>query len=225
MWLFWTRLDFFRVIQNFLKQSKNPAKTSIHFCRVLNGDENFIFYKKSANRIEEIKSSFISELTNGVSSVPSRDPWRGKNRPESVFVNLLRSPGIDSQPGGPVRQPFMTYRPVRLAEFDSLESILGSLNVYKYGLWPNSLGLKMALWGIKTKASHKSWGWNGSASIFSGNSARLHRLAESIPWTRFLGSLKGCLCTPLTSSKALEGGVWNPLPGSLFLRQVKVVNA
>jgi hypothetical protein len=26
-----------------------------------------------------------------------------------------------------------------------LESILGSLNVYKYGLWPNSLGLKMAL--------------------------------------------------------------------------------
>ncbi len=24
--------------------------------------------------------------------------------PEPVFVNLLRSPGIDSQPGGPVRQ-------------------------------------------------------------------------------------------------------------------------
>ncbi len=31
--------------------------------------------------------------------------------PEPDFVNLLRSPGIDSQPGGPVRQPYMTYRP------------------------------------------------------------------------------------------------------------------
>jgi hypothetical protein len=27
-------------------------------------------------------------------------------RPEPVFVNLLRSPGIDSQPWGPVRQPY-----------------------------------------------------------------------------------------------------------------------
>jgi hypothetical protein len=27
----------------------------------------------------------------------------------SEFVNLLRSPGIDSQPGGPVRQPYLTY--------------------------------------------------------------------------------------------------------------------
>ena len=44
----------------------------------------------------------------------------------------LRSPGIDSQPGGPVRQPYLTHRP-----------------------------------------------------------ARLHRLAESIPWIRFLRSLKG----------------------------------
>ncbi len=34
--------------------------------------------------------------------------------PEPGFVNLLRSPGIDSQPGGPVRQPCLTYRPARL---------------------------------------------------------------------------------------------------------------
>jgi hypothetical protein len=26
-------------------------------------------------------------------------------KPEPVFVNLLRSPGIDSQPGRPVQQP------------------------------------------------------------------------------------------------------------------------
>jgi hypothetical protein len=29
--------------------------------------------------------------------------------PESVFVNLLRSPGIDSQPGGLVRQLYLSY--------------------------------------------------------------------------------------------------------------------
>jgi hypothetical protein len=33
---------------------------------------------------------------------------------ELVFVNLLRSLGIDSQPGGPVRQPYLSYRPGRL---------------------------------------------------------------------------------------------------------------
>ena len=33
---------------------------------------------------------------------------------ESVSVNLLRSPAIDSQPGEPVRQPYLLYRPARL---------------------------------------------------------------------------------------------------------------
>jgi hypothetical protein len=56
---------------------------------------------------------------------------------EPEFVNLLRSPGIDSKPGGPVRQPYLTYRPDRLHEL--AESIpwnrfLGSLNVYNFGL-------------------------------------------------------------------------------------------
>jgi hypothetical protein len=30
---------------------------------------------------------------------------------EPDFVNLLRSPGIDSQPGVPTQQPCLTYRP------------------------------------------------------------------------------------------------------------------
>jgi hypothetical protein len=30
---------------------------------------------------------------------------------EPVFVDHLRSPVIDSQPGGPVRQPYFSYRP------------------------------------------------------------------------------------------------------------------
>ncbi len=33
---------------------------------------------------------------------------------EPVFVNLWRSPGIDSLPGGLVRQPYLSYRPSRL---------------------------------------------------------------------------------------------------------------
>jgi hypothetical protein len=45
--------------------------------------------------------------------------------PEPEFVNLLRSPGIDSQPGG----------------IDSLESIPGLLNVYKFRLWKRELVL------------------------------------------------------------------------------------
>ncbi len=78
---------------------------------------------------------------------------------EPEFVNLLRSSGIDSQPGVPVWQPYLTYRPARLHRMaesilwnresilwnrESIiwnrESILwnrflGSLNVYKFGLW------------------------------------------------------------------------------------------
>ncbi len=56
---------------------------------------------------------------------------------ESVFVDLLRSPGIDSQPGGPVWQPCLTYRPARLhrlTESIPRNRFLGSINVYKYGL-------------------------------------------------------------------------------------------
>jgi hypothetical protein len=33
---------------------------------------------------------------------------------EPVLVNLLRSPGIDSQPGGPVRQHYLSYGLTRL---------------------------------------------------------------------------------------------------------------
>jgi hypothetical protein len=57
--------------------------------------------------------------------------------PEPVFVNFLRSPGIDSQPGRPVRQPYLSYRPTRLhglAELIPRNRFLCFLNVYKYGL-------------------------------------------------------------------------------------------
>ena len=35
--------------------------------------------------------------------------------PEPVFVNLLRSPGIDYQHGGPVQQPYLLYLPAMQA--------------------------------------------------------------------------------------------------------------
>jgi hypothetical protein len=39
--------------------------------------------------------------------------WRVPTEPE--FVNLARIPGIDSEPGGPIRQPYLfLYRPARL---------------------------------------------------------------------------------------------------------------
>ena len=43
--------------------------------------------------------------------------------PEHVLVNLLRGPGIDSQPGGPVREAYLSYRPARL--YRLAESIPG----------------------------------------------------------------------------------------------------
>ncbi len=81
----------------------------------------------------EPKYAFLTDI-----AVNDISKWSTKN-PESIPLTLyprarickpLRSPGIDSQSGGPVRQPYLTYRP-----------------------------------------------------------ARLHRLAKSIPWNRFLGSL------------------------------------
>ena len=58
-------------------------------------------------------------------------------KPEPVFVDPLRSPEIDSQPGGPVRQTFLLYRPARqhrLAASIPRNRFLGFINIYKYGL-------------------------------------------------------------------------------------------
>ncbi len=43
-----------------------------------------------------------------------------KQSPELVSVDLLRGPEIDSQPGGPVRQPYLAYRPARLHRTEEL---------------------------------------------------------------------------------------------------------
>jgi hypothetical protein len=53
-------------------------------------------------------------------------PGGPKLQPEPEFVKLFReSTGIDSQPGGPVRQSYLTYRPARLLRH--AESIPGQI--------------------------------------------------------------------------------------------------
>jgi hypothetical protein len=53
---------------------------------------------------------------------------------EAVFVNLLRSPGIYSHSGEPVRTTTKTLFDVPARHAIVVESILGSLNVYNFGL-------------------------------------------------------------------------------------------
>ncbi len=45
---------------------------------------------------------------------------------EPVFVNLLRSSGIDSQPGGPVRLYYLSYRSARLHRLTDKFTNMGS---------------------------------------------------------------------------------------------------
>jgi hypothetical protein len=88
---------------------------------------------------------------------------------EPVFVNLLRSPGIDSisQPhAGLVRQPYLTYRHAMVHVHKLAESIpwnwfLGSLNVYKYWLWSGST---RSYWTtVLLTCTHRrgTWAWAG----------------------------------------------------------------
>ncbi len=49
---------------------------------------------------------------------------------EPVFVNLLRCQGIDSKPGGPVRQPYLMYRLSRLHRLaESIPGLLKRLQI------------------------------------------------------------------------------------------------
>ncbi len=61
---------------------------------------------------------------------------------EPEFLNHLRNPGFDSQPGGPIRQPYLTYWPARLHGLE--ESIPGLLK--RLQIW--------ALLRVKNPHSH-----------------------------------------------------------------------
>ncbi len=67
----------------------------------------------------------------------------------------FKEPRNRLQPGGPVRQPILTYRPARLhrlAEPIPWNRFLGSLNVYKYGLWKRKVGV-VFVWDVITAPS------------------------------------------------------------------------
>jgi hypothetical protein len=49
--------------------------------------------------------------------------------PERVFVNLLRGPVIDSQPGGPVRQLYLPYRQPGYLGGESIPGLLKRLQI------------------------------------------------------------------------------------------------
>jgi hypothetical protein len=58
----------------------------------------------------------------------------GKREP--VFVKVLRSPGFDSQPGGPVHDNTISHTapPSYIGWRNRLLGIDASLNIYKFGL-------------------------------------------------------------------------------------------
>jgi hypothetical protein len=65
--------------------------------------------------VSSVEASGQATWVGGIDTLESiPGPIKRLQTPEPVFVELLRSPRIDSQPGGPVRQPYLTYRPARL---------------------------------------------------------------------------------------------------------------
>jgi hypothetical protein len=84
---------------------------------------------------------------------------------EHLFVNLLKSPGINSQPG---ERAYLTFRPHRAR----------IRNPYKD---PRNRfqGIDFVMLGIASWVPYKVYEYG----------FRLHSLAESIPWNRLKGSL------------------------------------
>jgi hypothetical protein len=85
-----------------------------------------------------------------------------KCTPEPVFVNLLRSPGIDSQPGRQVREPYLSYRSARLHRLaESIPQILGLLKRLQFtnsgsgisGVEPR----EKFIWGIPPYPSYNAY--------------------------------------------------------------------
>ncbi len=75
---------------------------------------------------------------------------------EPVFVNLLGSPEIDSRPGRPAQQPYLTYRPVGLhtggiASSESITELHERLQMRAQMSFLSELDFLKRLWGLGTE--------------------------------------------------------------------------
>jgi hypothetical protein len=106
------------------REDKVDVQNSTEPCKPFKEPRNrFLAWQAGAKTLFDVPAPSLHRLVESI--------------PEPVLVNLLRSPGIDFQPGRPVRQPYLTYRPARLyrlAKSIPRNRFLGSLNVYKFGL-------------------------------------------------------------------------------------------
>ncbi len=79
---------------------------SNHFCPSMGPNGGSVAMDSVLCRIASLAAASVIES-------PLR-LWALLEISEPVFVDRLWRPGIDSQPGGPVRQPYFSYRPARL---------------------------------------------------------------------------------------------------------------
>jgi hypothetical protein len=81
-----------------------------------------------------------SQFCLGLRGTVARESFLSRKKCSSLssqpeFVNLLRRPGINSQPGGPIRQPWLTYqaaglhRPAEVIPWNRLLLFLKSLQI------------------------------------------------------------------------------------------------
>ncbi len=95
-------------------------------------------FKRSEGRVRICKRLRSPGINSKESVPPAYVAWRAGTSTRARICKPFWSPEIDSRPGGPVQQPYLTYRPAglhRLAESLPRNRFLASINVYKYGLW------------------------------------------------------------------------------------------
>jgi hypothetical protein len=96
----------------------------------------------------------LKRSTNTGSEPSRKEVMQWWSDHQSPYLGSFKETRTRFQPGGPVRQPYFSYRPVglhRLAKSIPRNRFLGSINVYKYGLWADKLTLS------DTVADQKAW--------------------------------------------------------------------
>ncbi len=143
----------------------------------------------------------LSNLESILGLLKSLKNWAQDSAPKTLYItdNRCISAGIYKQSVGARKlvKIGISYWPARLhhslAELAPGNRFLGSLKVYKFGL--RILLLKRCTSQITCRIRagifEQSMGARNRVGLgMSYRPARLHSLAELVPWNRFLGSLK-----------------------------------